>query len=695
MFFFAESFNLSPDDIDNPVRVKSISESMWWACVTIATVGYGDYVPVTLIGKIIASFVAVLGMLLLSLPVAILGVNFQQTFSTHAEKEKIELFRESRYQEQSKMDDSQRQIYFMDERIKTIDEANKTMIKMLADSETIYKSVARDLRHMYRSIYADEQKAAKEEEEHQHQHEHAKQEHHENPNHEEHHSPNVASKLEMRIKLYEKINRAKKKISAANIFQRLKKGPGGTQTSRIDGVVGTTDKSMDVSDSHRESRDDIIPELPELKQRGSSKKASQKAMNLPLLGRNNSKLLNPREDTSEYIETEYQARDLIEIPALERTVNISHVNTYKKLYHEYRKKEDQIEGHINTHHLNRSLSGDDADDGKKFGIKCHSDHGENDFLRYYIEHLQFISQTLLDELIDTEHNEGSTFSDSCSNSGSEDDEKEKRHSQNKPGHVVPNKLNQLDAANMRRRGSLDSNTKIIIPNIHANQKKEKEKHHHNDHHHHENGHHHNHQHEHGHSNHQHQHHHNKHNHSKHTEHGERIPKNFDPKTWKLTGKILENIEAKQQYDQIEKLQNEIASDKQKGRKKRKAFTQVKSDSQKMKEFLKAEHQIKVDEWIKNYKEDKNVHQKLSKELHLHKNKRLKHRLNHPHHLSENKDAFSPQNNEHSELFELLPEIKEADEDEGETAFSQSDKFSLKSKFVLNSVVANDRKTYDS
>jgi voltage-gated potassium channel len=56
----------------------SIPASMWWAIVTLATVGYGDTFPVTVAGKIIGGFVALLGIGLFALPTGILGSGFME-----------------------------------------------------------------------------------------------------------------------------------------------------------------------------------------------------------------------------------------------------------------------------------------------------------------------------------------------------------------------------------------------------------------------------------------------------------------------------------------------------------------------------------------------------------------------------------------------------------------------------------------
>ena len=61
-----------------PDKFGSIPESMWWAIVTITTVGYGDVVPITVAGRIIASIAALMGFLLLALPVGIVATAFAE-----------------------------------------------------------------------------------------------------------------------------------------------------------------------------------------------------------------------------------------------------------------------------------------------------------------------------------------------------------------------------------------------------------------------------------------------------------------------------------------------------------------------------------------------------------------------------------------------------------------------------------------
>lgn len=58
-------------------RFRSIPDTFWYSLVTMTTVGYGEVVPHTTIGKIIGSMCAVCGVLTLALPVPVIVSNFQ------------------------------------------------------------------------------------------------------------------------------------------------------------------------------------------------------------------------------------------------------------------------------------------------------------------------------------------------------------------------------------------------------------------------------------------------------------------------------------------------------------------------------------------------------------------------------------------------------------------------------------------
>lgn len=50
-------------------QFTSIPRAMWWAIVTVTTIGYGDMVPATALGKVLGGFVGFLGICALALPV--------------------------------------------------------------------------------------------------------------------------------------------------------------------------------------------------------------------------------------------------------------------------------------------------------------------------------------------------------------------------------------------------------------------------------------------------------------------------------------------------------------------------------------------------------------------------------------------------------------------------------------------------
>ena len=64
-----------------PEVFSSIPASMWWAIATLTTVGYGDVYPVTGLGKLMASVIAVLGIGMFALSTGILGAGFVEEMS--------------------------------------------------------------------------------------------------------------------------------------------------------------------------------------------------------------------------------------------------------------------------------------------------------------------------------------------------------------------------------------------------------------------------------------------------------------------------------------------------------------------------------------------------------------------------------------------------------------------------------------
>jgi len=59
-----------------PEVFSSITASIWWATVSLATVGYGDIVPVTIWGKVFASIISLVGIGIVAIPTGIISASF-------------------------------------------------------------------------------------------------------------------------------------------------------------------------------------------------------------------------------------------------------------------------------------------------------------------------------------------------------------------------------------------------------------------------------------------------------------------------------------------------------------------------------------------------------------------------------------------------------------------------------------------
>ena len=77
IFLFGYLFYASEPD------VRNLGDGIWWALVTITTVGYGDITPVTTLGRIVASSLMLLGLGLIATITAIVSAKFIQNFVDH------------------------------------------------------------------------------------------------------------------------------------------------------------------------------------------------------------------------------------------------------------------------------------------------------------------------------------------------------------------------------------------------------------------------------------------------------------------------------------------------------------------------------------------------------------------------------------------------------------------------------------
>jgi len=68
-----------------PEVFGSILSSMWWAAVTLTTVGYGDVIPITTAGKLFAVMVTFLGVGMAALPAGIIASGFTREIACRRE----------------------------------------------------------------------------------------------------------------------------------------------------------------------------------------------------------------------------------------------------------------------------------------------------------------------------------------------------------------------------------------------------------------------------------------------------------------------------------------------------------------------------------------------------------------------------------------------------------------------------------
>jgi voltage-gated potassium channel len=80
MLLSAGAIYLAEHDEPNTL-FTSIPAAMWWAVETITTIGYGDMIPATVAGRLVAGFVAFLGICSLALPVGIISSGYVEAIN--------------------------------------------------------------------------------------------------------------------------------------------------------------------------------------------------------------------------------------------------------------------------------------------------------------------------------------------------------------------------------------------------------------------------------------------------------------------------------------------------------------------------------------------------------------------------------------------------------------------------------------
>ncbi|XP_061178140.1 potassium voltage-gated channel protein Shaw-like isoform X5 [Saccostrea echinata] len=84
LIFYAERIQYNPEN-----DFTSIPVGLWWAIVTMTTVGYGDMTPKTYVGMFVGALCALLGVLTIALPVPVIVSNFALFYSHTQARSKL------------------------------------------------------------------------------------------------------------------------------------------------------------------------------------------------------------------------------------------------------------------------------------------------------------------------------------------------------------------------------------------------------------------------------------------------------------------------------------------------------------------------------------------------------------------------------------------------------------------------------
>lgn len=79
LLYFAEH-------LAQPKVFSSIPATLWWAIVTVTSVGYGDMVPITVLGKVLTGIITLAGLAVFALPAGIITAGFLEEINKTKKK---------------------------------------------------------------------------------------------------------------------------------------------------------------------------------------------------------------------------------------------------------------------------------------------------------------------------------------------------------------------------------------------------------------------------------------------------------------------------------------------------------------------------------------------------------------------------------------------------------------------------------
>jgi len=79
LLLISSTFMYLAESSIQPVVFGSIPRCLWWSITTVSAVGYGDSIPVTAVGKTIASITSLMGIAAIAIPTGILASGFSES----------------------------------------------------------------------------------------------------------------------------------------------------------------------------------------------------------------------------------------------------------------------------------------------------------------------------------------------------------------------------------------------------------------------------------------------------------------------------------------------------------------------------------------------------------------------------------------------------------------------------------------
>jgi voltage-gated potassium channel len=86
ILIFISSLMYLLEHLAQPHVFSDIPSAMWWTVVTMTTLGYGDMVPITALGRMVGAITAVIGVGMIALPAGVLASGFSEEMRQRREE---------------------------------------------------------------------------------------------------------------------------------------------------------------------------------------------------------------------------------------------------------------------------------------------------------------------------------------------------------------------------------------------------------------------------------------------------------------------------------------------------------------------------------------------------------------------------------------------------------------------------------